>query len=412
MARRYGYLEECYFSFSYSPIRQIPGGMVVGILTASRETTRQVLGTRRLSCLRELASATAGRHTPGEVFTHAVDVLGRYPADVPYCLIMSSDPDAPQSLLPAASSGLAAAPQTTSGPAAGGLDVGGPAVGGLDAAVPELADSLDSGEIRIVDRLLERLGSHRTNATPPSTSAAAVPLTEGGDMPTIGLLVAGLSDHLPVDDDYRTFISLAATQITAAAATARAVEMERVMAADARRRALHDGLTGLPNRAALFEQLQQTIAESERARRQHVGFLFVDLDGFKSVNDTLGHHAGDELLREVAERLRQAVRPNDTVARISGDEFAVLCQNITSRKALETIAGRVINSVAIVRTTSTETIKVTASVGIAMTGPDISNPDDLVRAADTAMYAAKRRGRHCWQHFDASTPIHQPRPRS
>ncbi|MBL7497652.1 GGDEF domain-containing protein [Frankia sp. CNm7] len=397
---RHGFLEESYFTFSFGPIRRHPGAEVVGVLTATQETTRQVLGTRRLSCLRDLASATVGSRTPGETFTRAVEVLGRYAADIPYCLIAVAAPETPRRLVPVASSGLAVAPSAADHP--GGLD---PA-----AAVPELVDALVTDRTRTVGQILERLSLHRTAGTPPSGSAIVIPLSEGGDAPPLGLLLAGISDRLPMDDDYRTFLALAATQITAVTTAARAAEAERAMAADARRRALCDPLTGLPNRVALFERLDQMITDSQ-CDQQGVAFLFIDLDGFKRVNDTFGHQTGDDLLREVARLLRRVVRPDDTVARLAGDEFAVLCQNLTSSAAVEAVADRIISRVAALRINGDEGAAVTASIGIALTGPMISNADELVCAADTAMYSAKRGGRGRWRHFDRSMPIRLARPR-
>ncbi|WP_063630320.1 GGDEF domain-containing protein [Pseudofrankia saprophytica] len=399
LLNRHGFLEECYFTFSFGPIRRHPGADVVGVLTATQETTRQVLGTRRLSCLRDLASTTASRRSPGEAFAEAAQVLGRYPADIPYCLIAVPDPGTPRAMTVAASSGLAPASQAVDHP--GGLDLG---------AVPELMDPLATGRTAVVSQVLERLSLRRTSAAPPSESAIVIPLMEGGGAPQLGLLVTGISDRLPVDDDYRTFLTLAATQITAATTIARAAELERTMASDARHRALHDALTELPNRAAIFERLGQLITES-RHERAPVGFLFIDLDGFKSVNDTLGHQAGDDLLREVAALLRRVVRPDDTVARLAGDEFAVLCRNVTSSAAVEAIADRIITGVAALRSSGRQGITVTASIGIATTGPMASNADELVRAADTAMYSAKRHGRGRWQHYDDSMSINLARPR-
>nr|WP_243407638.1 GGDEF domain-containing protein [Frankia canadensis] len=396
--RRHGYLEECFFTFSYGPIRQHPGGEVVGVWTASMETTRQVLGTRRMSCLRELADATVGRPSRDDVFTNAARVLERHTSDIPYCVILASEERAAAGagaapvLLPAAAAGVAEE-QGRSGGCLSGIDA--------EGLVPELGDSAATGRTRITRHVLERLGLHRAFAEPPSTSAMVVPLTKSETSRPTGLFVAGMSDRLPVTDDYRAFVSLAAAQIAAAAMAAHALEMERTMAAEARRRALHDGLTGLPNRAALFERLPTTLKESEREHRP-VGFLFIDLDGFKAVNDTLGHQAGDDLLREVAARLRRAVRPSDIVVRLAGDEFAVLCENITSNPAIEAIADRIIDNLAIPSGTGAECVTVTASVGIATTGPGITDADELVRAADSAMYAAKKRGRGCWEHFDRS----------
>ncbi len=378
---RHGYLEDCYFTFSYGPIRRFPAGDVVGVFAALQETTQQVLGTRRLRCLHELASATAGRPTQAEVFVHGIEVLGRFTSDIPYCLIVLNGAQTPRTLTVAASAGIAAAAEA-------------PTVLEDGAATAELEDSMTAGRTMIVDRLLTRLGLRQSADVPPSTAAMAVPLSEPGDAHPIGLLIFGLSDRLPRNADYRSFLGLVATQVAAASIAARSVERERVLAADAHHRAFHDPLTDLPNRAALYAHLERAIAET-RDTATRAGFLFIDLDGFKRVNDTLGHLAGDDLLREVAARLRCVVRPGDVVARLAGDEFGILCRNVTSCSAVEAVADRIVASVDL--TIGQQQVPVTASVGVALVEPGTAGPEEVVCAADAAMYHAKRRGRGTWQ---------------
>ena len=155
--------------------------------------------------------------------------------------------------------------------------------------------------------------------------------------------------------------------------------------------ATHDPLTGLPNRIALTHEVG--IALARRARDQQVGLLFVDLDRFKPVNDLLGHDAGDELLVEVAARLRRAVRASDTVARIGGDEFVVLTSGMVSNKALEELARRVEQAIGEPYTLRAGVASVSASVGaaIADAGSDVSS---LLAEADQAMYQVKSARRH------------------
>ncbi|SQD95562.1 MULTISPECIES: sensor domain-containing diguanylate cyclase [unclassified Parafrankia] len=377
---RHGYLEDCYFTFSYSPIRRLPAGGVAGVFAALQETTRQVLGTRRLRCLHELVSATAGRPSQAEVFTQGIEVLGRFTSDIPYCLVVLEEAQT-RKLAVTASAGIAGATGTPYT-----LDPG-------DAS--GLGDSMVAGRTQIVARLLARLALRQSTETPPSTAAMVVPLPEGGDRRPVGLLIFGTSDRLPLNADYRSFLSLVATQISAASVAAQSAERERLLAADAHHRAFHDALTELPNRAAMFAQLERTIAETGKSPTR-AGFLFVDLDGFKRVNDTLGHLAGDDLLRDVAGRLRRVVRPGDVVARLAGDEFGVLCRDITSCGAVEAVADRIVATVDLA--IGCQQVPVTASVGIAMIGPGTTSPEDVVRAADAAMYLAKRRGRGYWRH--------------
>lgn len=394
---RHGYPEECYFTFSYSPIYRISTGEVLGVFTASHETTQHVVGLRRFSCLREIASVTVHTQTSGEVFTNAVDALSHSTADVPYCVILLRDPDAARPVVrPVAMTGLTTMPDALSHP--GTLGPGG--------LLPELGDSLATGRMLIFRRVLERLGVQTVTDVPSVNRAIVVPLTAGGDDPPFGLLVAGISDRLPLDGDYRAFLTLAAAQISGAALTARAAEMERVRAAEARYQSLHDTLTGLPNRAALFDHAGQAIAEAQE-HAQRIGFLFIDLDGFKIVNDLLGHQVGDDLLRDVADRIRRAVRPGDFVARLAGDEFAVLCQNIISADEIETIADRVLRAVATFRSYKTKAIEVTASIGVALSGATTATADELVCAADIAMYAAKRQGGDRRQLFEDTMSLCQ-----
>ncbi|HEY8720459.1 putative bifunctional diguanylate cyclase/phosphodiesterase [Pengzhenrongella sp.] len=158
-----------------------------------------------------------------------------------------------------------------------------------------------------------------------------------------------------------------------------------------RERSLHDALTGLPNRVLLQERLEHA---SLRAQRTHkaAAVLFVDLDRFKRVNDDYGHSAGDELLVAVAQRLSQVVRPGDTLARVSGDEFVYLCEDLAHASDVELLAGRIDAAFAEPFSLSGVTLGVTASVGIAYAGPGERVTDGLVLDADMAMYQAKRRG--------------------
>ena len=162
--------------------------------------------------------------------------------------------------------------------------------------------------------------------------------------------------------------------------------------------ARQDALTGLPNRRALFELLPQAMARSHRSRTG-LALLFIDLDGFKAVNDTWGHEAGDSLLQEVARRLSDSLRETDTAARLGGDEFTVLLENLTGLQAdAVTVAEKLLLSIAMPVQIGAASVQISASIGIALytTGADMS-PDQFINAADTAMYEAKRAGKsRCW----------------
>ncbi|AZI56892.1 EAL domain-containing protein [Nakamurella antarctica] len=155
--------------------------------------------------------------------------------------------------------------------------------------------------------------------------------------------------------------------------------------------ALHDELTGLPNRALLTNRLEQALARP-REQGEQVALLFVDLDHFKLVNDSLGHATGDSLLRQAAQRLGAATRGTDTVARIGGDEFVVLCESISGPLA-EQLAERVVLAFRVPFSLAGTEALITASVGVAVADSD-TTPAELLRDADTAMYRAKNAGRN------------------
>ena len=166
----------------------------------------------------------------------------------------------------------------------------------------------------------------------------------------------------------------------------------KLVEADLVHRTLHDPLTELPNRQYFLDRLRQT-----RARRfssgDGVAVVFMDLDGFKEVNDSRGHQAGDELLLAVARRLREAVRPSDTVARFGGDEFVVLAGEVESPTDATQLAWRLTNTLRNPFSIGGETVAVTASIGVAYSANPEDAAEDIIRKADATMYLAKRRGR-------------------
>ncbi len=156
-------------------------------------------------------------------------------------------------------------------------------------------------------------------------------------------------------------------------------------------RALHDYLTGLPNRALFTDRLKHALRRGRRDG-EYVALLYVDLDRFKPINDRAGHTVGDELLREISSRLKTVVRDADTVARIGGDEFAVLLETVESETQAITAAERIVTLVRTPVLVGDEEHQVGASVGIAVSSADTEDPEQLVHQADLAMYDAKRRG--------------------
>jgi diguanylate cyclase (GGDEF)-like protein/PAS domain S-box-containing protein len=165
--------------------------------------------------------------------------------------------------------------------------------------------------------------------------------------------------------------------------------------------AYHDPLTGLPNRAMFLQRLGQAYSRQQPTRS--IALLFLDLDRFKLINDTLGHDAGDHLLKTVAVRLESCVRPNDVVARLGGDEFTILLDNVHGDQDAIVVADRIISEINQPMTLlGTRDVVVSTSIGIVRPGPEHTSGADLLRDADTALYRAKELGRNRYAVFDAS----------
>jgi diguanylate cyclase (GGDEF)-like protein/PAS domain S-box-containing protein len=163
--------------------------------------------------------------------------------------------------------------------------------------------------------------------------------------------------------------------------------------------ASHDGLTGLPNRALFFDRLGQLCNLSKR-NQTNLAVLFIDLDGFKTVNDKLGHHAGDLLLKSVADRLQACVRGSDTVARLGGDEFTIILFDISGRETIVHLADKILIEMSRPFDLKGQSAAIGASIGIAtaITAPEGNVCDDrLVERADSAMYEAKHAGKNCYR---------------
>ena len=180
---------------------------------------------------------------------------------------------------------------------------------------------------------------------------------------------------------------------------ASAVDAMRKAFAHAVHQAHHDALTGLPNRALVLDRLGHALARSQRECRS-VGVLFVDLDRFKMVNDTLGHSVGDDVLIRIGERLLGSVRPGDMVGRLAGDEFVVVCEDVDTAGLLK-IADRVAEAVEAPLSLYGRDAVITASIGVAQVATG-GRPEDVLRDADVAMYRAKERGRARIEVFDSS----------
>ena len=199
----------------------------------------------------------------------------------------------------------------------------------------------------------------------------------------LGVLGAHASRPHAFTPDHLAFLQSVANILGAAMERA---EAERQL----RHQALHDALTGLPNLTILLDRLEHAL---ERRGRGCLAVLFVDLDDFKTVNDTLGHRVGDEVLRDIAPRIAAAVRPADTVARFGGDEFVILCEDLSGHGDALAVAQRVRRAFDEPFLIGGSSRQLTASIGVAVRLPGEPAPADLIRDADAAVYRAKDQGR-------------------
>jgi diguanylate cyclase (GGDEF)-like protein/PAS domain S-box-containing protein len=187
-------------------------------------------------------------------------------------------------------------------------------------------------------------------------------------------------------------------QVAGAVIVFRDVTATRLLEEKLAHTAEHDFLTGLPNRMLLEDRVSQAIALARR-NMCAVAVLFLDLDGFKNVNDSMGHPIGDKLLQSVATRLLDCVRGPDTVSRLGGDEFVVLLQELQHPEDAATTAGRLLRAVADVHLIEQHEIHITTSIGVSVYPRDAKDAGSLIRNADTAMYHAKKSGRQTYEFF-------------
>ncbi|NVJ65880.1 MAG: GGDEF domain-containing protein [Gammaproteobacteria bacterium] len=166
-------------------------------------------------------------------------------------------------------------------------------------------------------------------------------------------------------------------------------------------RSLHDALTQLPNRTYLFKKLE-TLTDSTRERPKKFALLFLDLDDFKQINDEYGHAIGDQFLISCSSRIRNSLRVPDTLARLSGDEFVIILDEIDSHELVEKVIGRIYQSLSNSFHVSGTEIPASLSIGISFYPNESSNPRELIRQADKAMYQAKKRGKNTFCFYQAS----------
>ncbi|MBF0275556.1 MAG: diguanylate cyclase [Nitrospinae bacterium] len=172
---------------------------------------------------------------------------------------------------------------------------------------------------------------------------------------------------------------------------------------DMKHRAYHDALTDLPNRLLFEDRIHMALNRVKRHHGHQIAIMFMDLDGFKAVNDSYGHGTGDELLQEVAQRLSKIMREEDTVSRLGGDEFTMLFQEIDGRKDMKQVAERILSSISAPFLIKDKNISVGISIGISLYPDDGDTKELLMKKADDAMYEVKKSGKNSYAFFDEAS---------
>ena len=260
-----------------------------------------------------------------------------------------------------------------------------------------LGDDHDVGELssfesreRLRDEVMPFVRAHGL-----WTGELTLRTADGNDVPVIATLQAHREDSEIV------LISTLAHDITDLKRAQNRLEYE----------ATHDALTGLPNRAMFLEVGEQALGRAER-HKATTAVLFLDLDGFKEVNDSLGHDAGDRVLVEIGRNLRVSVRTGDLVARLGGDEFCVLCENVESQAEMLELGQRICNTMALPMSVHGREVKLGASIGVALDTGGAAKIGNLLRQADVALYRAKRAGGYRVELADPAGSVTPPSPRS
>jgi diguanylate cyclase (GGDEF)-like protein/PAS domain S-box-containing protein len=242
--------------------------------------------------------------------------------------------------------------------------------------------------------VVEDFAAERRFTPPPMLGevASGLSATIPGPRRPYGAICGHTNEHRSFSQDEVLFVESVAHVLAAAIERWRSDESMR-------HHALHDPLTGLPNRTLFLDRLAQLLARRQ-ASSASAAVMFLDVDNFKLVNDSLGHEAGDQLLRAIAPRLAEALRPTDTVARFGGDEFVVLCEEVVDGRDAVQVAERLQESLAAPFVLDGEQHFLSASIGVALASGQYATPAEAMRDADAAMYRAKERGRGECELFD------------
>jgi diguanylate cyclase (GGDEF)-like protein/PAS domain S-box-containing protein len=262
---------------------------------------------------------------------------------------------------------------------------------------PSVERVLGYGEDELVGRRLSELLQHE-EAEKLSGFFADVCATPGAPMPRDLPLRRKDGTVVRLESVFNNLLDVAT--VGGVVLTARDVTERRALEDQLAHQAFHDSLTGLANRALFSERITHAIERGMR-RRNLFAVLFIDLDDFKTVNDSLGHAAGDELLVTVAERIRSAIRPEDTCARLGGDEFAVMIESISDADGAVTVARRILEAMAVPLVVGGSDVTVQGSIGIALDAGGMT-ASEIMRSADLAMYKAKTEGKGRYALYEPS----------
>ena len=232
-------------------------------------------------------------------------------------------------------------------------------------------------------------------------TTVATPVWSGSEL--VGVLIAGTFAKRPILSYERECLELLAAQVGAALVNAHRYTERAAFEAELQHQAFHDSLTGLPNRALFIDRLNHSFRRTARDGSA-IAVLFLDLDRFKTINDSLGHDVGDLLLQDVAVRLQSCLRPGDTLSRYGGDEFTILLENLENMEDPDdsgaiAVAERILEVLRPAFNLAGRQVLTSASIGIAFAPSPMGADGDLMREADLAMYRAKERGRGRWEVF-------------